>query len=132
MASLDYAFLADYAKVEPSGTLTAIGASFTYIDVSAVPAARMIAVAGRVRAKDDELVELDLRISGPGEGITIGAAMTLEPGPQARPYGEGRLGHLFAVNVQLPLPSEGLYTAEIKVGDEVRRLAFEVVVGEVQ
>lgn len=130
MAVIDYAFLADFARVEPSGSLTVLGASFTFVDVASLPAGRMLAIAGRVRAEADETVELDVSITAPQEAFRIGASMMLEPGPGARPYGDNKLGHLFAMNVQVPLPTVGLYVVELKVDDSHRRLAFEVVVAD--
>jgi hypothetical protein len=128
MAMIDYAFLADFAKVEPNGTLTAVGASFTFIEVGGLPAGHLLAVAGRVRGVIDETVDLTLEIKGPDDAFRIGANLQLEPGPGSRPYGDGKIGHLFAINVQIPLPTAGLYTVELSTGKSSRRLAFEVTV----
>lgn len=47
-AELDYAFLAEWAKVSPSGLLTAVDASFLRV-LAPVGSRVNIAVAGRVR-----------------------------------------------------------------------------------
>lgn len=129
MATLDYAFLADFAKVEPNGTLTSVGASFTYVKAQQLPARHQLAVAGRVRAHIDESdIPLRIRATGPDETFTMGTDGLLTSGPNLMPYGSGWVGHLFALNIELPLPALGLYTVTVQVGDgEPRRLAFDVV-----
>jgi hypothetical protein len=52
MAELDYAFIAEFAKVE-GGKLTAIGASYMQITPPAFPVAHYLSVAGRIRAPED-------------------------------------------------------------------------------
>lgn len=128
MAEIDYAFLADFAKVEPNGTLTSVGASFTYLTAPAFPSAHRIAIAGRVRARVHERdIPFRITFTTPNEQVRLNTEGELSPSPHIRPYGEGWLGHLFALDMQIPLPVPGLYWIEIDVGDgaSVRRLAFE-------
>jgi len=129
MANLDYAFLADFAKVEPNGTLTTVGASFTFVTAVALPTTHQMAVAGRARGGiDEDAIPLRIEIVGPDEAFQLGAEGLLLKGPHARPYGGGLIGHVFALNVQIPLSTEGLYVVNVRVGDEApRRLAFDVV-----
>ncbi|TDW91121.1 hypothetical protein [Kribbella sp. VKM Ac-2566] len=129
MATLDYAFLADYAKVQPNGTLTSVGASFTFVEAQSLPTTHRMAVAARVRARiDEQIIPFRVEITGPGESFRLGVDGQLSPGPDSRPYGEGFVGHLLAMDIQIPLPSAGLYTVNIELeGKHVRRLAFDVV-----
>lgn len=131
MAALDYAFLADFARVDPNGTLTVVGASWFHVQVASVPSVHRMAIAGRVRARMSETeVPLRLVIEAPGGTFTVGIEASLSPGPDSRPYGDGLVGHLFAVDSQIPLPTEGLYSVEVFVdGVSARRLAFDVSVG---
>lgn len=127
MAELDYAFLAEYAKVEPSGNLTAVGASYTHVAVSGFPAQHLVSVAGRVRIKLGETPSLRVRLQSPDESLTLEAGLQLAAGPDSRPYGPNldTLGIQFAMTVALPLPVPGLYKVHVLLDDEeVRFLAF--------
>lgn len=124
MAELDYAFLADYAAVQ-AGKLTVIGASFTHVTLSSIPASIPLHVAGRIRAAEGERdIKLGIRVEAPGDGLKIEFDGTVNPGPDVLPY-DGKVGLLFALNIQLPVQSEGLYQVFVSVGDKTRRLAFE-------
>ncbi|HCB06110.1 MAG TPA: hypothetical protein PLZ93_09675 [Nocardioides sp.] len=132
MAELDYAFIADFAKVEPNGTLTAVGASWTFLNAREFPSAHRMAVAGRVRGSvDEEPVTLRIDVRGPNDTFRLATDSQLSPQVSARPYGDGRVGLLFALDLQVPLTSVGLYEIYISVnGVEARRLAFEAAVAE--
>lgn len=132
MIELDYAFLADYARVESNGTLTVIGASWTFIVASQVPAVHRMAIAGRIRSTPEaEPVPLRIEVVAPEGKYRMALNAELTRAPAARPYGAaGRVGHLFAVDMDLPLPVYGLYEVHIHVADRhARRLAFDVVEG---
>ncbi|MBZ5735637.1 hypothetical protein K8Z61_14170 [Nocardioides sp. TRM66260-LWL] len=129
MAEIDYAFLADYAKVNPTGSLTAVGASWHFLQVPALPTKHRLSIAGRVRGKvGDEAVAIEFRIQGPNDGFTISLGGELMAPPNAG-YGDGKVGLLFAVDIDVPLPTTGLYqvTVVLPDADVRRRLAFEVV-----
>jgi hypothetical protein len=129
VAELDYAFLADYAKVERSGTLTAIGASFTHVAATTLPTTHLMAVAGRVRSSIDAgTVGLTITITPPDtDRFTVTFGVELGPAPDARPYGEGRVGLLFAITTGVPLQSEGVYKVGLELeGSLARTLMFEV------
>lgn len=128
MAELDYAFLAEYAQVDPTGKLTAVGASFTRVTPAGMPAAQLFFVAGRVRAREDEgPVALHVEITAPDKQLTIGLDSQLTAGPAVMPY-DGKVGLLFAIGTVLPLNRPGLYWVTVSLdGEEVRRLAFDVV-----
>lgn len=127
MAELDYAYLADFAAVQ-EGKLNAIGASFTFVRVHQVPAIHTLFIAGRVRAGiEDGDVPISVQITPPDESYKIDMGGFLNAGPDAIPYGDGKVGLLFVVNAQLPLVATGLYTVIVSVeGNVARRLAFEV------
>ncbi|MBB6571699.1 hypothetical protein HPO96_29260 [Kribbella sandramycini] len=130
MAELDYAFVADYAKVERSGTLTVVGASYTQVTVSRLPAAHLMSIAGRVRSRVDAgPVSLTVTIKPPlTDQFVVVFTMDLTPEPDARPYGDGRLGLLFAITTGLPLDHEGVYTIDLELeGSHARTLMFEVI-----
>lgn len=127
LPNLDYAFLADYAKVEGNGTLTSVGASFTRISATTVPVGQLMSVAGRVRvAEAAPPCPLSIIFAGPGGSPEITVEMTVSP-ESAVPY-QGRVGVLFAVNTVVPIMVYGLHNVMVALdGQEVRRLSYEVV-----
>lgn len=127
MAELDYAYLADYVSIQ-EGKLTAIGASFTFVGVDSLPSSLDIGIAGRVRVDaGTRAVDMEVRISGPSDSHETTYRGELRPGETHRPYGNGTLGLLFALNAQMVLESSGLYEVNIYLeGEHARRLAFEV------
>ncbi|TDW69195.1 hypothetical protein EDF51_106179 [Curtobacterium sp. PhB25] len=129
MAELDYAFLADYAQVE-GGKLSALGASYTHASVPSATSMWMTSIAGRVKTSvDADPVELEIQITAPEGAFEISQNATLEVGPGARPYADGRVGLLFASTVALPVFGAGLYEVTLKLdGEFVRRLAFDMSV----
>lgn len=134
MAEIDYAFLAEFAKVEPHGVLTVVGASWTFVEAAQFPMSYRMSVACRVRATIDEgPIPFSVMFRGPTVAtmpITIGAEGLLEAGPNTHPYGpDNRLGHLFAMDMQVLLSEPGLYEVLIELpehGDR-RRLAFDAM-----
>lgn len=131
MATLDYAFVADFAKVEPNGTLTTVGASWTFLEASVLPTVHRMAVAGRVRTQvGDAPTDIRVTVRGPGGLFELSADGQFS-GPAPRPYADGRVGQLFALDLQIPLPEAGLYEVLIDIdGERARRLAFEVAASE--
>ena len=129
MAEIDYAFLAEYARVDPaSGTLTAVGASWTYVQSSEFPSAHRMSVAGRIRSTMAEGdVSLRISITAPGGTFSITAESILTPNPASRPYADGRVGLIFALDVQVPLPGPGLYEVVVTLpeSEAQRVLRFE-------
>jgi hypothetical protein len=128
VADLDYVFLADYARVDPAGTLTAIGASYTIVTAQALPTTHLLSVAGRVRSTlGAPPVNLEVKLNAPDGRYSIALSAELAEGPSPRPYAGNRLGHLFAITTGVPLVAEGLYEVEIHLdGEQVRLLKFEV------
>lgn len=126
MAELDYAFVADFARVE-SGKLTAVGASYSQVSVEAFPATHFFAIAGRVRAAADTApIDLRIIVRPPADGPTVimRGTMTPESGPIAY---DGKIGVVFAVTNILLIAGPGLVEIFIEIdGEQQRRLAFDV------
>lgn len=128
MAELDYAFLAEFAKVE-NNQLTVVGASYTHVFAPTLPANHILYVAGRVRSLEgDEPPTIAIRFRSPAEGFEIGVDSSLEV-VDARPY-DGKIGLTFAIGLGVPLMAEGLYEVLVELdGVQVRRLAFDLALG---
>lgn len=125
---LDYAYLAEFAKVDHDH-LTAIGASYTHVTAQGLPANHQLFVAGRIRAPENgEPFELEIAFRGHHEGSPV-ITLNAEMNPQqvtSKPY-DGKVGMLFAIGFGVPLLHEGLYEILLSIdGEQVRRLAFSV------
>ena len=126
MADLDYAFIADYAQIE-GDKLSVIGASFTHVVVKSLDGLFVVSVAGRVRMRaDEEPAELGFRVVGGDGFFEITNTVELMPSETAKPYGDNKVGVLFATSFALPI-FPGLCEVFLSLnGEEVRRLAFDI------
>lgn len=129
MAELDYAFLAEYAKVS-EGLLTSVGASYTFVRATQLPLQYTLVVAGRVRTTIEHRPRLGFAFESPGAqyNIRVEAEMGTE---DARPYGpEGTVGILFVASAPIVLTDFGLYVVTLELdGEHARTLRFEVESG---
>lgn len=114
MIELDYAFLADYAAVQ-EGKLNVIGASFTELRTESLPSETMLSVAGRIRSSVDvPEIEASIVISPPDGSFSLAADIIIDDLQELTHY-DGKRGLLFAVQLMVPLPSEGLYKVELDI-----------------
>lgn len=127
MAELDYALLADYARVDADGTLTAVGAHRTVIAVPQLPAQQVLAAAGRLwMGRREPAAWLELSARTPEGDVGTISAWEVRPGLE---QGEGRVSACFAVAVVAPLSTTGPHALVLSVNDEVvAELPFGVVV----
>jgi hypothetical protein len=87
VAELDYAYLAEYARVDPGGSLTAVGASYTHVSLATLPTQHLIAVAGRIRATTAEpSVLLTMIMRDEAQSLSMSFETTLVPTSGARVY----------------------------------------------
>lgn len=110
-AELDYAFLAEWAKVD-AGTLTAINASFLHVEAP-MGGELSFTIAGRIRFTGEPyeaLLEAAVDV-----GLQLRYSMTVA-GPEASRYGDGRRHALFALQLTVPV---------LRLGDGVVRLALD-------
>jgi hypothetical protein len=127
MAELDYAFLAEFAKVE-RGLLNCFGASYTHVYIPKMPATHTLHVAGRIRADVDELPNLSITAISPTKQYEITFGMVPSGLKEVRAY-NGKVEILFAVSGPIPIVESGLYRVVIDLdGKRARELVFEVEV----
>jgi hypothetical protein len=128
MAELDYAFIAEFAKVE-NGKLTAIGASYIDIRPPVLPIQHLLSIAGRARAPEDtEVIGFSININPPGNAMNFVLAGEMRPDAGDSVRYDGKVGVLFAFSIPITLTVEGLCEIFVKIDDaEPRRLAFRVV-----
>ena len=82
---------------------------------------------------DEGPVTLRITISAPSNAYSITADANLDAGPNPRPYGDDRLiGLLFALDIQVPLPTPGVYQVAVALPDsgKERVLKFEAEIAE--
>lgn len=129
MADLDYAFVADFARVDPNGTLTAVGASWTHAWVHDVPAAIRLAVAGRMRLQEaEQAIPMRIEMENSAGELLVGTNFELSRSTNSVAYRDGRVGILFAVNAVVPVTEIGLVHIGVLAQDlKLRDLYFEVL-----
>lgn len=130
MAELDYALVAEYAKVD-AGKLNIIGGGYTELTLDELPHSGVVAVAGRIRApKDTESITLEVAFEPPGGGASIRVSGIVEANEATHRYRD-RIGILFALNQVLTFLEPGLCRIEIVLdGVSVKKLFFDVGTGE--
>lgn len=127
MAKLDYALLAEYARIDSAGLLTVVGGGFDRVQVGGDFAIQQMYVALRVLMTDDEdRVPFEVKVRAPKQEYEIVVDGTAERAIDATPVG-GAYGFTAAVPIAAPLRSAGEYVVEvILAGDTVSRLPFVV------
>ena len=130
MATLDYALLAEYARVDASGLITIVGGSFDRIEAATGPEAIYhIYVALRVLVEESEaanLVPVEVRVLSPGD-YQMAVSTRVQPSPSAESF-DGRYSIMLAIGLNLPLPVAGRYVVQVSIdGGVARDLPFNVV-----
>ncbi len=129
MAIFDYAFLCQFARLEPGGTLTAVGAGFAQIAVPTVPTQLSVFVVARLEFKEDEQepVALQMTFRDPGRTADVTVAGDVRPNqPYVAIAGKVQVFAVVAANVAVP--QYGLHQVDVSLnGQLVRTLLFEVV-----
>ncbi|MBT9293648.1 hypothetical protein KKP62_01540 [Rhodococcus sp. GOMB7] len=127
MTELDYAFVAEFAKVD-EGKLTVVGASYLEVRVPHFPYHHVVAVAGRIRSnRDAEPFPFKVSFNAPGTEAELVIEGTIDPAGSPQLYGD-KAGILFSVTNTVLLTGPGLCEIFIYIdGEQVRRLAFDVL-----
>lgn len=128
MARLQYALLAEYAKVDAGGLLTVVGAGFDRVVAQRLPSHQTIGVALRAQLAEDDTDATAVVTLSPPAGLTLRVEMPLKRPPNARPIA-GYVGVALATNFTVPLVAAGVYHCSIGLADgEQQDLSFEVEV----
>lgn len=128
MATLDYALLAEYARVDAAGLITIVGGSFDRIEAAESEGIHRIYVALRVLADESEAanpVPVEIRVLSPGD-YQMAMSTRIRPNPSAEPF-DGHYNITLAVGLNLPLPVAGRYVIQVSIDGRVARdLPFNV------
>jgi hypothetical protein len=127
VATLDYALLAEYARIDATGLATIVGGSFDRVRVSGTSGVQSTYVVLRVlldEAEDDTSFEVS--IEPPSKTYSLQVAGTTSRNPDAVPV-DGRLGVVVVIGASVPLPEPGRYVAKVTLaGRHVQDLPFMV------
>lgn len=129
MASLDFAFLAQSARVDAGNTLSGLGVGFTHVHVPSLPVAVNITVAGLVWMTEEDRAgtQLSLTLVGADETYEANLDATLTVAAVERSL-EGRWAATFDIPVTVAVPVPGIYRVTIRLGGTIAKtLAFEVL-----
>jgi len=131
VARLEYALVAEAARLDAGGTVSILGGAFTKLLVAGVPAQAPMSVVGRVTMeRGEDPARLRLSLVGPDEAFKVSldsevAAPTDEAPPGTTP------GTLFVLTTLLPVLKTGLFTVSVRLEDqEPIALRFVVAVND--
>lgn len=128
-AQLDFALVAQFAKLEPGGLLTVVGATVDGIGTEEVPTQAALTVVVRILVGQEErsaAVPVALSFRGPSGDSLITLSTEFTPEPDLRPVA-GQVGAILIANAMLPLPEYGSYELQVRLSDElVKSLPLDV------
>ena len=116
MATLDFAFLAEFAKVEATATITAVGAGIRGIAVLGDTGGEVLVyVAGGVdRDRGEGQASLTVTVEPPGKEYKLDQTAGMEPAPATGDYATT----VFALGLNIPVISFGRYEIGLLLNDE--------------
>jgi hypothetical protein len=116
MAKLDFAFMAEFAKIEVNATITAVGAGIRGVGVAPRMSGSIgISLAGAVdRERGEGAATLAVVIEPPNHAYSIGPTSRLEPAPAQGDFATT----VFAVRLEFPFVGHGKYEVKISINDE--------------
>lgn len=127
LATLDYALLAEFARIDAAGLLTVVGASFDRVQAPGPGAGQQMAVVLRVLLDEGESsADFQVNIEPPNVQFTMSFTGTAERNDQAVPV-DGHIAVSLALGVTVPLPAAGRYVVAVSLGETVvKTLPFVV------
>lgn len=128
MAELDFALLAEFARVDPAGLLTVVGGGFDRVNASGPGLVQQVFVAFRTRLDEGErTVSFKIRVVSPGEDqAEVAVSGVTAANPPAEPLPE-HLGVVNVVGLGIPINAEGRYVVQVSIGGSLaRELSFVV------
>lgn len=127
MASLDYALLAEYARVDQAGLVTIVGGGFDRIRAPVTGGIQQVFVAMRIVLDEQEPdVPFEVKIQSPGDQFEIGVAGATSRAPSVLPS-DGKVHFMTAIGLVVPIQVAGRYVVQIMLaGEIVRYLPFVV------
>jgi hypothetical protein len=127
VATLDYALLAEYARIDPAGLVTIVGGSFDRVQATSTSGAQQTYVVMRVLLDEsEEAVSFEVSVEPPSKAYALQLAGTAERNPAAVPV-DGRVGVTLVIGFMVPIVAAGRYVARVSLdGQPVQDLPFVV------
>jgi len=115
MATLDYALLAEYARIDPAGMVTIVGGSFDRVQASSTSGVQQTYVVIRVLLdKSEEAVAFEVSVGPPNKTYARQLAGTAKRNPAAVPV-DGRVGVTLAIGLMVPIVAAGRYVVRVSL-----------------
>jgi hypothetical protein len=126
MARLDFAMIAEYARVDSAGLITVVAGGFDRVAVHGKGAVQQMHVALRILHEEGETVPFEVKVLTPDGSDVAVAGVVGEPPPGASPT-DGLFNFTAALGLGVPVRSPGRYVVQIILaGEVVRELPFVV------
>ncbi|MBS2964908.1 hypothetical protein KGA66_17765 [Actinocrinis puniceicyclus] len=126
LARLQYALLAEFARVDAGGLLTVVGAGFDRVVVPTLPSQQSVGLALRLLVPEGQAESVATLLFRPPEGPHLRVESLLPTPPDAKPH-LGLIGVPLAINLTVPLIAAGVYRWSIAIdGEEEHAITFEV------
>jgi hypothetical protein len=127
VATLAYALLAEYARIDPAGLVTIVGGSFDRIQATNTSGAQQTYIVMRVLLDElEEAASFEVSIEPPGKSYTLPVTGTAARNPAAVQV-DGRVGVTLTIGFMIPIIAAGRYVARVSLeGQPVQDLPFVV------
>jgi hypothetical protein len=127
VATLDYALLADYARIDSAGLVTIVGGSFDRVQATSTGGAQQTYVVMRVLLDEaEETASFEVSVEPPTKTYALQLAGTAARNPAAMPV-DGRVGVTLTIGLMVPIVAAGRYVARVSLeGQPVQDLPFVV------
>ncbi|PZS39148.1 MAG: hypothetical protein DLM62_09830 [Pseudonocardiales bacterium] len=127
MATLDYALLAEYARIDPAGLVTIVGGSFDRVQAMSTSGAHPTYLVMRVLLDEsEEAASFEVSVEPPNKVYALQLTGTAARHPAAVPV-DGRVGVTLTIGLMVPIVAAGLYVARVSLeGQSVQALPFVV------
>jgi hypothetical protein len=127
VASLDYALLAEYAKIDPAGLTTIVGGGFDRVHGVGPGGVQQVFLAMRIVLDEHETdVPFEIKVQSPGHEYEVGVTGATSRAPDTQPF-EGKVNFNAVFGLAVPIRMAGRYMTQILLaGEVVRDLPFVV------
>lgn len=127
MATLDYALLAEYARIDPNGLVTVVGGSFDRVRAPGSGAVQSSYLVIRLLLDDDEQsVSFTVRLDPPDGEYSVQVEGSVEKNELARPVA-GKVSITGVVVLPVQVTTAGLYVIRLTLQDgQEREIPFVV------
>ncbi len=113
MATLDYALLAEYARIDPAGLVTIVGGSFDRVQAMSTSGAHPTYLVMRVLLDEsEEAASFEVSVEPPNKVYALQLTGTAARHPAAVPV-DGRVGVTLTIGLMVPIVAAGLYVARV-------------------